>query len=103
MTFEQCQAILSDIRSHQGTDHPMVQVTCSGSVVRGRLTRTDTDRPHHSNHQSPYGLLVLEQPGLFPGPLTFVQIANIPDAGLHEYLPGEEAPSKTKELIGAGR
>jgi hypothetical protein len=101
MTFEQCQAILSDIRRHQGTDHPMVQVTCSGSIVRGRLSRTDTDRPHSSNHHSPYGLLVLEQPGLFPGPLTFVQIANIPENGLHDYLPGEYSQSRKQELVGA--
>jgi hypothetical protein len=103
MTFEQCQAILSDIRRHQGTDHPMVQVTCSGTVVRGRLARTDTDRPHPSTHHSPYGLLVLEQPGLFPGPLTFIQIANIPEDGLHEYLPGEVATPRKKELVGADR
>jgi hypothetical protein len=80
----------------------MLQVTCSGTIVRGRLTRTDTDRPHQSTHQSPYGLLVLEQPGLFPGPLTFVQIANIPEDGLREYVPGE-APFRQKELVGAER
>ncbi len=103
MTFEQCQAILSDIRRHQGTVHPMLQVTCSGTVVRGRLTRTDTDRPHPSTHHSPYGLLVLEQPGLFPGPLTFIQIANIPEGGLHEFVPGEETSPRKKELVGAER
>ena len=44
MTFEQCQAILTEIRLRQGTDHPLVQVTCSGAVLRGRLSRADTDR-----------------------------------------------------------
>jgi hypothetical protein len=90
MTFEQCQALLSEIRRRQGTDHPLVQVTSSGSIVRGRLTRTDTDRQPRSNIRSPFGLLVIEQPGLVPGPMTFVQIANIPDDGLQEYHAREE-------------
>jgi hypothetical protein len=101
MTFEQCQAILSEIRRRQGTDHPLVQVTCSGSIVRGRLTRTDTDRPPRPNSRSPYGLLVLEQPGLVPGPLTFVQIADIPDGGLQDGKSREAASEKV--LVGAKR
>ena len=72
-------------------------------VVRGRLSRTDTDRPARSNHQSPYGLLVLEQPGLFPGPLTFVQIASIPQDGLRDDAAREESRVKAMELVGAGR
>ena len=103
MKFEQCQATLSEIRHRQGTDHPLIQVNCSGSVVRGRLTRTDTDRPHPPDHPSPYGLLVLEQPGLFPGPLTFVQIANIPDDGLQEYVLRENTRAQESELVGASR
>jgi hypothetical protein len=99
MTFEQCQAILAEIRRRQGTDHPLVQVTSSGSIVRGRLRRTDTDRPPRPNTRSPYGLLVLEQPGLVPGPLTFVQIANIPDDGLLDVKPHEAAHEKA--LVGA--
>ena len=92
MTFEQCENVLSDIRKRQGTDHPLVQVTCSGAVLRGRLSRTDSDRPLRSRQQSPYGLLALEQLGLVPGPLTFVQIASIPadgvtDLSVHEDLP----------------
>ena len=90
MTFEQCQAIRTEIRRRQGTDHPLVQVTTSGVIVHGRLARADTDRPP-LQHPSPYGLLVLEQPGLFPGPLTFVQIASIPDDGLQELPSPEEA------------
>ena len=99
MTFEQCQAIVAEIRRRQGTDHPLVQVTCSGSIVRGRLRRADTDRPPRPNTRSPYGLLVLEQPGLFPGPLTFVQIANIPDDGLRDAVSHEAAADKV--LVGA--
>ena len=37
MTYEQCQAILDDIRQRQGTERPMVQVTCGASVLRGRV------------------------------------------------------------------
>jgi hypothetical protein len=90
MTFEQCENVLAEIRKRQGTDHPLVQVTCSGAVLRGRLTRTDSDRSLHSKHQSPYGLLVLEQPGLVPGPLTFVQIASIPENGVADLNVREE-------------
>jgi len=82
MTFEECQAVLVEIRRRQGTDHPLLQVRNAGSVTRGRLVRTDTDRPPPRGRSSPYGLLVLEQPGLVPGPLTFVQIASIPPGGL---------------------
>jgi len=103
MTFEQCKTTLSEIRHRQGTDHPLVQIICSGSVVRGRLTRTDTDRPPRSNQSSPYGLLALEQPGLVPGPLRFVQIANIPEDGLKEDAAQEESKVKVTQLVGAGR
>src|SRR3954453_9530083 len=99
MTVEQCQGILAEIRRRQGTDHPLVQVTSSGSIVRGRLRRADTDRPPRPNTRSPYGLLVLEQPGLFPCPLTFVQIANIPDDGLRDVV--SHAAAARKVLVGA--
>jgi hypothetical protein len=100
MTFEQCQAILSQIRRRQATEHPLVQVTCSGTVIRGRLTRTDTDRPHGSNPHSPFGLLVLEQPGLLAGPLSFVQIASIPENGLNEYHLRDDAQPQENQLAG---
>ena len=103
MTFEQCKTTLSEIRDRQGTDHPLVQIMCSGSIVRGRLTRTDTDRPPCSNQNSPYGLLVLEQPGLVPGPLTFVQIASIPEDGLKDDPGRERTRMKVPQLVGAGR
>jgi hypothetical protein len=103
MTFEKCQAVLAEIRHRQGTDHPLVQVTCSGSTVRGRLTRTDTDRPLRPNSRSPFGLLVLEQPGLVPGPSTFVQIANIPEGGLRDYQPRESITTTARVLVSARR
>ncbi|MGO9810398.1 MAG: hypothetical protein ACLP53_06370 [Isosphaeraceae bacterium] len=103
MTFEQCKTTLSEIRRQQGTDYPLVQIACSGTVIRGRLNRTDTDRPPRSNHGSPYGLLVLEQPGLVPGPLTFVQIASIPEDGLKEDATPGESKVKATKLVAAGR
>jgi hypothetical protein len=103
MTFEQCQGILTQIRRRQGTDHPLVQVTCSGAVVHGRLTRTDTDRPPPAHTKSPYGLLVLEQPGLVPGPLTFIQIASIPEDGLKDDVPCSAAHAALPELVGVAR
>ena len=98
MTFEQCEAVLAEIRKRQGTDHPLVQVTCSGAVLRGRVTRTDSDRPTRSRQQSPYGLLVLEQPGLVPGPFTFVQIASIPENGVADLSVHMEVPA-SKRLV----
>jgi hypothetical protein len=103
MTFEQCQAVLTEIRRRRGTDHPLLQVTCSGAVLRGRLCRSDSDRPVRPNHDSPYGLLVLEQPGLFPGPLTFVQIASIPQGGIVELVQTEDSHATEPELVGAAR
>jgi hypothetical protein len=103
MTFEQCKAILSEIRRRQGTEHPLVQVNCSGTIVRGRLTRSDTDRSPVSSHHSPYGLLVLENPGLLAGPLTFVQIASIPDEGLTEFTLHADSKPEEHALVAAGR
>jgi hypothetical protein len=103
MTFDQCKTTLSEIRRHQGTDYPLVQIACSGTVIRGRLNRTDTDRPPRPDQKSPYGLLVLEQPGLVPGPLTFVQIASIPVDGLQEDAARADCNVKVTKLVAAGR
>jgi hypothetical protein len=46
-------------------------------------------------------LLVLEQPGLLAGPLSFVQIANIPDDGLQEFHQREDGTARDRLLIGA--
>ena len=99
MTFEQCENVLAEIRRRQGTDHPLVQVTCSGAVLRGRLSRTDPDRPPCSRQQSPYGLLVLEQLGLVPGPLTFVQIASIPENGVADLSVHEDVPARNRLVV----
>lgn len=82
MTFQKCQAILSEIRLRQGTDHPVLQVRLANGVVRGRLCRADTDRVKTRNPQSPFGVLELQQLGLGREATTLVQIANIPEDGL---------------------
>jgi hypothetical protein len=79
MTYDQFQAILKEIRRRQGTDRPLVQVVVGASVVRGRVVG---GTPGRHTPGSPYGVLVLEQPGLTREPASFVQIASIPDDGL---------------------
>ena len=79
MTYDQCQAVLDEIRRRQGTDRPLVRVVIGGNVVRGRIVR---GLPGRRNPKSPYAVLVVEHPGLTPGPASFVQIANIPEDGL---------------------
>lgn len=79
MTYDRCQAILEELRRRQGTDRPMIRVVAGTLVVRGRVMRDPWGR---RNPASPFGVLVIEQPGLTPGPASFVQIASIPDDGL---------------------
>jgi hypothetical protein len=79
MTYDQCLAVLDEIRRRQGTDRPLVRVIAGGSVVRGRVVR---GLPGRRNPKSPFAVLVVEQPGLTPGPASFVQIASIPEDGL---------------------
>lgn len=84
MTFEECHANLVNIRRKQGTRFPLVRVDCGGMTYPGRLTRADSDPEFRRNETSPYGVLVLEGLGLTRGPETIVQIANIPEDGIHE-------------------
>jgi hypothetical protein len=79
MTYDQCLAVLDEIRRRQGTDRPLVRVMAGGSVVRGRVVR---GFPGRRNPKSPFAVLVVERPGLTPGPASFVQIASIPEDGL---------------------
>jgi hypothetical protein len=87
MTYEQCQTILSEIRRLQGTECPLVQVTCGSSVLRGRVAYSASGLAGRRNPNSPYGVLVLEQMGPARLPASFVQIANIPDGGLASLDP----------------
>ncbi len=82
MTFEQCHATLVSIRRQQGTSRPSVRVDYAGTVIRGRLARTDCDPGSRHDQSSPYGLLVLENLGLSRFPETILQIADIPEGGL---------------------
>jgi hypothetical protein len=87
MTFEQCHHALVAIRRKQGTRYPLVRVDYGGSVFRGRLARSDSDPEYRDDEASPFGILVLEQIGLTRGPETILQIANIPQDGLHPLEP----------------
>jgi hypothetical protein len=83
MTFEQCQKALIHIRRAQGTRYPLVRVDYGGTVFQGRLARADSDPEYRHDANSPFGILVLEQLGLSRGPETILQIADIPQDGLH--------------------
>ena len=83
MTFEQCHSALLAIRRHQGTPCPLVRVDFGGTVYRGRVQRSDSDPESRRETSSPFGVLVLEEPGLLRAPETILQIASIPDDGLH--------------------
>ena len=82
MTFEKCQAALRAIRRQQGTRSPLVRVEYGGAVFKGRVTRSDSDPETVGDGPRPFGLLVLEPPGLAHTPETVLQIAGIPDNGL---------------------
>ncbi|MHB1561256.1 MAG: hypothetical protein ACYC61_27740 [Isosphaeraceae bacterium] len=79
MTYDRCQAILEELRRMQGTDRPMIRVVAGTLVVRGRVMHDPWGR---RNPASPFGVLIVEQPGLAPGPASLVQIASIPEDGL---------------------
>lgn len=81
MTFEQCHEFLQSVRSKQGTDRPLVRIELGKTTVQGRVARSDSD-PARRPNASPFGVLVLESPGLVRTPATFVQIADIPEGGL---------------------
>src|SRR4051812_27976029 len=88
MTAEQFESVLQEIRRRQGTPTPMVQVITAVKTVRGRVCQAEVDRLlQRRNTTSPFGLVALEQPGLVPGPLSLVQIADIPEDGIREVVP----------------
>ena len=82
MTFEQCHSVLVSIRRQQGTRCPLVKVEYAGSIVQGRVARSDSDPEHRLEGISPFGVLVLEALGLHRTPETILQIASIPEHGL---------------------
>jgi hypothetical protein len=84
MTFAQCHSVLVSIRRKQGTRCPLVRVDCAGSVFQGRLSRSDSDPDAQTHHDmnSPFGVIVLENPGLARAPETILQIAEIQADGV---------------------
>ncbi len=82
MTFDECHKNLTSIRRKQGTRCPLVRIDTGGSLFQGRLSRTDSDPEHRKKAETPYGVLVLESPGLIRGAETIVQIADIADGGI---------------------
>lgn len=85
MTLDECQHAIESIRQRQGTAQPLIRVDFGGSVYRGRLGRVDSDRVRAMQPQSPFGLLVLEHPGLGLGPQTILQIASIAPDGIQDH------------------
>jgi hypothetical protein len=86
MTFEQCHANLMVIRRRQGTRCPVLKIAYNGTVYQGRLARTDSDPEFRRPTGSPFGVLVLENPGLGRGPETILQIASIPENGIADLF-----------------
>ena len=83
MTFDECQKAMLAIRRKQGTRCPIIRVDYGGSIFQGRVRRCDSD-PEHRPAATPYGVLVLEDPGLGRGPETVLQIASIAKGGIHD-------------------
>ena len=74
--------VLTEIRA-SGDSLP-AGVDYAGKVLLGRLARSDSDPDHRQKSSSPYGIIVLENPGLTRGPEMILQIASIPDEGLKD-------------------
>ena len=82
MTFEQCQAAVQPCDRSRGPLARWSALTTAGTVIRGRLTRADSDLRNGNGNASPYG----HHPGV-PGVVsraeTVLQIADIPQDGIH--------------------
>lgn len=86
MTLDECQQALIPIRRQQGTPHPLIQVKFAGQLYVGRLARSDSDPEFKRRDGMPFGVLVLEDPGLARGPQMILQIASIPAGGIRDGL-----------------
>lgn len=87
MTFEECRRELESLRRKQGTPQPLIRVDYGGSCYKGRLARSDSDATADRAASGPFGLLVLEEPGLARGPQTYLQIASIAPGAIRD--PGQ--------------
>ncbi|WP_165071603.1 hypothetical protein [Paludisphaera rhizosphaerae] len=83
MTAEQFETVLEEIRRRQGTSRPLVRVATASRTVQGRVADLVVDRTDRCPH-SPFGIVSIEQPGLVPGPMIHVQVAEILADGLLE-------------------
>jgi hypothetical protein len=88
MTFDECQTVLTAIRRNQKTRCPVIRVDYGGSMFKGRLIRCDSDPEHTPKVKPPFGLLVLEDPGLSRRPEMILQIADLATGAIRD---GEEA------------
>lgn len=86
MTFEECRRTIETIRQRQGTTKPVLRVDYGGSIYKGQLARADSDSRGGPPSGSPFGLLVLEEPGLSQSPQTILQIASIAPGSIHDPL-----------------
>jgi hypothetical protein len=84
MTFDECRAVLTAIRRNQGTRCPIIRVDYGGSVLKGRLVRCDSDPEHAPSVKPPFGLLVLEDPGLSRRPEVMLQIADLASGAIRD-------------------
>jgi len=84
MTFDECQREVESIRRKQGTSRPLLRVDYGGSTYKGRLARVDSDPETRPGGQSPFGVLVLEEPGLVRTPQTILQIASIAPGSIRD-------------------
>lgn len=84
MTFDECQQELEVIRRRQGTRLPVIRVNTGGSSYKGRLSRSDSDPDNRPPPSIPFGVLVLEEPGLVRGPKMILQIDAIDQGGISD-------------------
>lgn len=84
MTFDECQDAIAPIRQRQGTARPFIRVDYGGTTYRGLISRDDSSSYGRSGDSSPFGLLVLDQPGLVRAPQTILQIACIAPGSIQE-------------------
>lgn len=83
MTAEQFETALEEIRRRQGTNRPFVRLATANRTIQGRVADLVVDRTDRFPH-SPFGIVSIEQPGLVPGPMIHVQVAEILSDGLLE-------------------
>lgn len=84
MTFDECQRELDSLRAKQGTPRPFIRVDYAGTSYKGLLARSDSDPVMQAVAPSPFGVLVIEEPGLTHAPQTYLQIASIQPGGISD-------------------